>query len=268
MKFGKKLDLMNPKTFNEKLQWLKLYDRRPEYIKMVDKYAVKKYIAETIGEAYFIPLLGVYNSYNEINFSALPNQFVLKPNHTSGDIYICKDKSAIDYVKLAKAVDTWLKRRYYWENREWPYKKVQPRIICEEYMVDESGVELKDYKIMCFNGEAKCCVVCANRASLHNVTMNYYDMNWELMPFEHTSYPNSGTLVPKPKDFDKMVEIAGKLSKDISFIRLDFYQTNKQLYLGELTLFPCSGYGKFAPDSYDYLLGSWIRLSGRKKAAT
>lgn len=259
IRFSRKLDLKNPKTFNEKLQWLKLYDRRPEYIRMVDKYKVKQYISETVGEEYVIPLLGVYGSFREIDFSALPDQFVLKPNHTSGDILICKDKSKIDYMELAKTVDLWLKRKFYWENREWPYKMVIPRIICEQYMVDESGTELKDYKFMCFNGEAKCCVVCLNRGSIHGVNMDFYNMNWELMPVENI-YHNSGTLVPKPKDFDAMVKIACQLSKGLSFLRVDFYETEKQLYLGELTFYPCSGYAKLFPESYDYLFGSWINI--------
>ncbi|HCT70131.1 MAG TPA: glycosyl transferase [Bacteroidales bacterium] len=260
MKFNKKLDLKNPETFNAKLQWLKLYNRKPEYIQLVDKYEVKKYIAETIGEEYLVPLLGVYNNFDEIDFDALPNQFVLKPNHTSGDIYICKDKSNIDYAKLAKLINMWLKRRYYWENREWPYKMVKPRIICENYKVDESGIELKDYKFGCFHGEVKYCIVCSSRTLSGGLKMDYYNMNWELMPLEHACCPNSGTLVPKPKYFDKMVNIASILSKDSIFIRIDFYETDKQLYLGELTLYPCSGYDKLVPESYDYLLGSWIVL--------
>jgi hypothetical protein len=151
LRIGKKLDLENPKTYNEKLQWLKLYDRKPEYTMMVDKYEVRKYIAKTIGEEYLIPLLGVYERYEEINFDDLPNQFVLKPNHTSGDIFICKDKSIIDHVKLKKEINKWLKRRYYWVHREWPYKNIKPRVICEKYLQDN----ITDYKFMCFNGELK-----------------------------------------------------------------------------------------------------------------
>ena len=142
-----KLNLNNPKTFNEKLQWLKLNDRKPEYKNMVDKYEVRKYIADKIGEEYLIPLLGVWDKFEDIDFEQLPNQFVLKPNHTSGNVFICKDKSKINYEKLKKEVNSWLNRKYYWVHREWPYKNIKPRIICEKYLVDESGVELKDYKL-------------------------------------------------------------------------------------------------------------------------
>lgn len=256
---GKPLNLKEPKTFNEKLQWLKLYNRRPEYTKLVDKYEVRKYIAKTIGEQYLIPLLGVYDSFEEIDFDKLPNQFVLKPNHTSGDIYICKDKSTIDFNELRKKVNKWLKRKYYCIHREWPYKNIKPKIICEEYMVDESGKELKDYKFMCFNGEVKCLFVCLNRYLPSGLNVDFYDMDWNPMPFER-HYRNSGTIIKKPMNFYKMVRFAEKLSKGIPFVRVDFYEANGQLYFGELTFYPGSGFEEFTPDSYDYLLGSWIQL--------
>lgn len=256
---GKKLDLKNPISYNEKLQWLKLYDRKPMYTKLVDKYEVRKYISESLGKEYLIPLLGVYDSFDEIDFDALPNHFVLKPNHTSGNVYICKDKSKIDYVKLKKEINKWLKRRYYWVHREWPYKNVKPKIICEKYMVDESGTELKDYKFMCFNGKAKCSFVCLNRNLQTGLNVDFYDMNWNPMPFER-HYPNSGTIIAKPKNYDKMVEFAEKLSKDIPFVRVDFYEVNGQIYFGELTFYPGSGFEEFTPETYDELLGSWIKL--------
>ncbi|MCU9942847.1 glycosyl transferase, partial [Bacillus pacificus] len=164
---GKKLDFENPKTFNEKLQWLKLHNRNPEYTTMVDKFEVRKYIADKIGEEYLIPLIGVYDSFEEIDFEVLPNQFVLKPNHTSGNVYICKDKSKINYKELKKEINMWLKRKYYWMHREWPYKNVKPKIVCEKYMVDESGTELKDYKMYCFNGETKIIQVDYDRFNGH-----------------------------------------------------------------------------------------------------
>ena len=261
-KMKKSLNIDNPKTYNEKLQWLKLYDRNPEYTQMVDKYEVRKYISETIGEEYLIPLLGVYNTYDDIKFDQLPNQFVLKPNHTSGNVFICKDKSKIDYMSLKKEVDMWLKREYFWIHREWPYKNVESRIICEKYMVDESGTELKDYKFMCFNGKVKCSFVCLNRYLPTGLNVDFYDMDWNPMPFER-HYPRSGTIIPKPKTFDKMVRFAEKLSKDIPFVRVDFYEINGQLYFGELTFSPGSGYEEFTPESYDYLLGSWLGLPSK-----
>ncbi|RBP42239.1 ATP-grasp fold amidoligase family protein [Garciella nitratireducens] len=260
---GKKLNLKKAQTFNEKLQWLKLYDRNPLYTKLVDKYEVRKHIAETIGEEHLIPLLGIYDSFEEINFDDLPNQFVLKPNHTSGDIYICKDKSKINYVELKKKVDSWLKRNYYWIHREWPYKNIKPRIICEKYMVDESGMELKDYKFMCFNGEVKCLFVCLNRNSQEGLNVDFYDMGWNPMPFER-HYKRSGKLISKPKTFDKMVHFSKILSRNIPFVRVDFYEVNGHLYFGELTFYPGSGFEEFTPEKYDYILGSWLKLPSDK----
>lgn len=255
----KKLDLKNPQTFNEKLQWLKINDRKSQYTQIVDKFEVRKYIAKEIGEEYLIPLLGVYDNFDEIDFETLPNQFVLKPTHTSGNVYVCKDKSQINYDELKREINNWLKRQYYWIHREWPYQNVKPRIICEKYMVDESSEGLKDYKFMCFNGEVKCSFVCSNRDSKAGLSLDFYDMNWDILPFER-KYPNSGTLIPKPTTFDKMVNYAGKLSRDMFFVRVDFYEVDGQLYFGELTLYPGAGLEEFTPESYDELLGSWIKL--------
>lgn len=259
---GKKLNLKTPRGFNEKLQWLKLYNRKPCYTSMVDKYEVRKYIAEKIGEEYLIPLLGVYDSFEDIDFQALPEKFVLKPNHTSGDIFICKDKSMIDYSKLKKEINNWLKKNYFWNHREWPYKDIKPSIICEKYMVDESGTELKDYKFMCFNGEVKCSFVCLNRSSSTGLNVDFYDIDWNPMPFER-HYSRSNTALPKPKTYEKMIQIAETLSKEIPFVRVDFYEVNGRLYFGELTFYPGSGYEEFKPESYDNLLGSWIELPSK-----
>jgi hypothetical protein len=256
---GKKLNLKNPKTFNEKLQWLKLYDRNPAYVSLVDKYAVRKYIENTIGSEYLIPLLGVWESFDDIDFKKLPNQFVLKCTHDSGSFYICKDKNNIDKNMLKQKYDNHMKRNMFWHAREWSYKIVKPRIICEKYMVDDSGIELKDYKFTCFNGEVKCSFVCLNRNSRNGLNVDFYDMDWKPMPFER-HYHNSGTIIPKPKNYNKMVEFAEKLSKDIPFVRVDFYETNGQLYFGELTFYPGAGFEEFTPESYDALLGSWIKL--------
>ena len=257
---GRKLDLNNPETFNQKLQWLKLYDRKPEYTQMVDKYEVRKYIKEIIGEEYLIPLLGVYDSFEEIDFDNLPDEFVLKPNHTSGNVFICKDKSKIDYKKLKKEVNRWLKREYYWLHREWPYKNVKPRIICEKYLVDESGKELIDYKFMCFNGVVKCIFVFSNRYSPTGLNIDIYDVNWNLMPFGRPNIASTGVKIPKPKNFQKMIQYAEKLAVNIPFIRVDFYEVNGHLYFGELTFYPASGFGRFAPEYYDDILGSWLKL--------
>ncbi|PEZ33663.1 glycosyl transferase [Bacillus thuringiensis] len=256
---GRKLNLKNPKTFNEKLQWLKLNDRRPEYTMLVDKYEVRQYIKETIGEEYLIPLLGVYNNFDEIDFDVLPNKFVLKPNHTSGDVFICRDKSKINYRELKSEVDKWLQREYYWLHREWPYKNVKPKIVCEKYMVDESGIDLKDYKFMSFNGEVRCSFVGLNRQSETGLNIDFYDLEWEIMPFERR-YPNSGIKLEKPKNYEKMIKLSELLSREIPFVRVDFYEINGKMYFGELTFYPGSGFEEFTPESYDELLGSWIDL--------
>jgi len=262
---GQKLNLKNPMRFNEKIQWLKLYDRNPKYTKLVDKYEVRKYIEDKIGKEHLIPLIGVWNNVDDIDFNALPNQFVLKPTHTSGDIIICKDKNKLDIEQAKLEMKKWLKRNYYKVHREWPYKNVQPRIICEKYMVDESGTELKDYKFMCFKGEPKLILLCYNRKSKDNLNINFYDNNWNLLDLYRPKHPPSSIIFKKPKQFSKMMEYARVLSKDVPFLRVDFYEANEQLYFGELTFYPGSGYEKFVPDSYDYLLGSWIELPNERR---
>lgn len=239
---GKKLDLENPKTFNEKLQWLKLHDRNPEYTKMVDKYEAKEYVANIIGKEYIIPTLGVWDKFDDIDFDALPNEFVLKPTHTSGNVFICKDKSRIDYKKLKKQVNKWLKRDYYKIHREWPYKNVKPRIIAEEYMEDQTG-ELVDYKVYAFNGKCDYVMTCVDRAKGETKFL-YYDRNWNLkkeFSFDGLKYGQT-INVPRPKNLDKMFELAEILSKDIPFVRVDFYEANGNLYFGELTFFPSAGF--------------------------
>jgi hypothetical protein len=259
IRVGDKLDLNDPLTFNEKLQWLKLNDRQPFYSILVDKLEVRKYIADMIGEDYLIPLIGVYNSIDEIDFDYLPNQFVLKCTHDSGGIVICRDKDQIDIESVKKKLNMYMKRNYFFHGREWPYKDIKPRIICEKYMVDESETELKDYKFMCFNGKPKCMFVCLNRFSDNGPNMDYYDLEWNPIQVER-HHKNSGTLLPRPVTFEKMIEIAEKLSADIPFVRVDFYEVNGRLYFGELTLYPASGFEKYTPETYEYLFGSWIDL--------
>lgn len=258
-RMNKKLNLKNPQTFNEKLQWLKLYDRDPKYIKLTDKLEVRKYINEKIGDKYLIPILGVYNDFDEIDFDQLPNQFVLKCTHDSGGVVICKDKSQFDIKKAKNKINKHFNRNYYYGKREWPYKFINPKIICEKYMVDDSGTELKDFKFMCFNGEPKCLLVASNRNRPGGLKIDFYDMEWNLLPFER-HYPRSGIEIPKPKSFDEMVILARKLSENIPFVRVDFYEVNGQPYFGELTFYPGSGYLEFTPEKFDYLLGSWLEL--------
>lgn len=254
---GKKLNLENPKTFNEKLQWLKLYDRNPEYTKMADKYEAKKYVSSIIGDKYIIPTLGIYNKFEDIDFDKLPEQFVIKPTHTSGNIYICKSKNEIDYKELKKIINNWLKRKYYYLYREWPYKNIQPRIIVEKYIQNNNGEELKDYKFFCFNGEPKVVLVCSNRFS--NMSKTFFDENWNVYDFTEGGHKKDESI-EKPINFEIMKELSKKLAKNKSFVRIDFYDLNGTIYFGEITFFPSAGYEKFDPMNYDDFFGEMIKL--------
>lgn len=254
LEMNKRLNLQEPRTFNEKLQWLKLYDRKPEYTKMVDKYEAKKYVADIIGEEYIIPTLGVWDKFEDIDFTKLPNQFVLKPTHASGNVFICKNKDEIDYKKLKKTVQKWLKRNYYLVHREWPYKNVKPRIIAEEYMEDQIG-ELIDYKVYAFNGQCDYVMVCFDRIK-GETKFIYYDRNWNIKKeFSKDGIKYGDTIkIEKPKNLDKMFEFAEILSKNIPFVRVDFYESNGNLYFGELTFYPSAGFDNTrTKDCQEYL---------------
>ena len=259
-KVGYPLDLNNPKTFNEKLQWLKLHDRNPLYTKMVDKYEAKKYVADIIGEAYIIPTLGVWNHFDEIDFNQLPEQFVLKCTHDSGSIAICKDKATFDKKAARKKLERGLRYNYYYAGGfEWPYKNVKPRIIAEKFMVDESQEDLTDYKFMCFNGKVQCSFTCTGRNTENGLHVTFYDRDWRKLPFAR-HYPVESSSMPKPINYGKMVELAEKLSAPLKFSRIDFYEINGKIYFGEITFFPGNGMEEFSPESWDYQLGGWIKL--------
>lgn len=246
--FGKKLNLEHPVTFNEKLQWLKLYNRKPEYTVMVDKVQAKEYVANIIGEEHIIPTLGVWDDPDEIDFDKLPDQFVLKCNHNSGiGLCICKDKSKLDIEKAKADLRKGLKEDFYLMGREWPYKNVPRKILAEKYMVDESGEDLKDYKVMCFNGKVQCSFVCMERFSEDGMKINFYDREWKRLPFKRV-YPNSEHDVPKPTGYTQMLELAEKLSANLPFVRADFYEINGNLYFGELTFYPGTGMEEFTPE--------------------
>lgn len=262
-KTNDELNLDNPKTFNEKLQWLKLYDRNPKYTKMVDKYEVRQYIKEIIGEEYLIPCLGIYDSIKEIDFDKLPNQFVLKTTHDSGTVVICKDKKNFDQKEAIKLLKKRLKRKYYYLWREWPYKNVKPRIIAEKYMTEKNQNSLNDYKFYCFDGQPKMMFVIIDRGS--NTKANYYDMEFNKLDVTQT-FPSFNKKIKKPKQFDKMVDLCKILSKNIPHVRVDFYIINDQIYFGELTFFDSAGFDKFTPDKYDHILGSWIDISKIKNS--
>lgn len=260
LRTGYKLNLKNPQTFNEKLQWLKLNNRKPEMVTMVDKVEAKKYVADIIGEEYIIPTIGVYNSVDEIDFDKLPNQFVLKCTHDSGGIVICSDKSKLNIEEAKDKLRCGLKVNYYYQNREWPYKQVKPRIIAEKYMVDESGYELKDYKFFCFDGKVELLFVATDRGSKTEETkFDFFDKNFKHLPFLN-GHPNSTKPIKKPIGFDKMKELAAKLSQGESHLRVDFYDVNGKIYFGELTFYHWSGMTPFEPIVWDYKLGKMIKL--------
>lgn len=256
------MDWENPRTFSEKLQWLKIYDRHPEYTKMVDKVAAKDYVAGIVGKDYIIPTLAVYNSADEIDFDALPNQFVLKCTHDSGGLVVCHDKTKLNCEAAREKMRKGLKRTYTVQNREYPYKDVPRRIIAEQYMEDESG-ELKDYKFFCFGGEPLFIQLDFDRFVGHK--KNLYSLNWELLPFSF-NYPRHPECVfSRPKGLNRMIEIANVLSKGFPFIRVDMYNIKGKIFVGELTFFPASGMGKFKPEEWDLKLGNKIKLPNYKK---
>ena len=259
---GRELNLETPVTFNEKLQWLKLYDRNPKYTMLVDKYQVREYIKDKLGEEYLIPLLGVWNDPSEIDFDALPQQFVLKCNHNSGlGMCICKDKSKLDISNVRSELRKGLKQDYYLTGREWHYKNVPKIIICEQYMEDGNGLdELTDYKFFCFQGNVNCVMACTDRSS-GNPKFYFFDQQWNLLRYNKRGKEASAGFTPeRPENLDQMFEIASELSKDLRFSRIDLYSCGGKVYFGEITFFPDSGFdSNFLPEA-DKLLGSMISL--------
>lgn len=258
-KLGKKLNLDAPCTFNEKLQWLKLYDRKPEYTTMVDKYAAKAYAGGRIGEEHVIPTLGIWDSFDEIDFDSLPDRFVLKCTHDSGGVMICEDKKTLDFKAARRKLNKCLKRNYYLKSREWPYKDVKPRILAEQYMVDEATGELRDYKFFCFHGQVKCFKVDFDRNVSHRA--NYYDPEGNLLDFGETVCPpDYAKEIELPGTLRQMEEYAGRLSANCPFLRVDFYDVNGRIYFGEFTFYPNSGFGSFTDDRWDDRMGAWLSL--------
>lgn len=268
LNMGKKLDLKNPKTFNEKLQWLKLYNHNPAYTVMVDKVKAKEYVAGIIGEEHIIPTLGVWDDPDDIDFDALPDQFVLKCNHNSGTgMCICRDKSKLDIEKVKAELRKGLKENYYMRWREWPYKNVPRKILAEKFMQDMGGQaqsiskaqleELNDYKIFCFNGEPKVLFVASDRAN--KVCFDYYDMQLHHLDLKQGGDNYKGE-VKLPQHFEEMKSLAAKISKDIPHVRTDFYEINDKVYFGELTFFDSTGMAKFTPEEWDEKLGKLIVL--------
>ena len=252
-------NLKNPQTFNEKLQYLKLNDRKEMYSQIVDKVLVKSYVADIIGEEYIIPTIGVWDRAEDIDFDSLPEKFVLKTNHNSGDIVICKNKSTSDVEEMRRQIEKSLNEDFYSIGREWPYKSVKRKVLAEPYIIDYETGELRDYKFFCFNGEPKCFKIDFGRIKEHHA--NYYDMDGILLPFGEDAFPPlPEKQLEIPNSIKKMSNLAKKLSSGFPFLRVDFYWANNQIFFGELTLYPASGFGKFTSAEWEYKLGNWLKL--------
>lgn len=259
--FGKLPNLRNPQTFNEKLNWLKLYDRNQHYTTLVDKHEVKQYVADVIGGEYVIPTIGVWESAEEIDFDSLPDKFVMKATHDSGGVVICRDKSKLDREAARKKMSEALQRDFYAVTREWPYKNVKRRIIAEQLLEvdgDTTNGSINDYKFFCFNGKVRFMKVDVDRDTDHRA--NYYDTKFHLLNFTETRFGFADKPVEKPVHFEKMIELAEKLAKDKRFLRVDFYEVGDRLYFGEITFFPDSGVGRFTPESADDEIGAMLQL--------
>lgn len=290
IRMGYPLDLNNPRTFNEKLQWLKLHDHNPQYTIMADKYEAKKFIAERVGEEYVVPNYGVWDSFDAIDFDALPDQFVLKTTHDNDSQVIVKNKLTFNREAAKKRLESHLKRNHYYNTREWAYKNIKPQIIAEKLLENSDNSELLDYKVSCFNGEPQFTYIQARtcndpnklltnndnkgcfkfsqiklefklRRYLNDIEIiTYYDNNYNIIPCSNSDGPSLAKPDPKPITFDKMLELSRILSKDIPHVRVDFYEVDGKLYVGELTFYTSAGFAEFTPDEYNYKFGDMITL--------
>lgn len=251
-------NLNKPVTFSEKIQWLKLYDRNPNYTLLVDKYRVKGHVAHIIGREHVIPLLGVWNSPKDIDFDTLPNQFVLKWNHDSGSVFICRDKNTLDKSKIVHKLKTSKCNNGYYYGREWPYKNVEPRIFAEQLIEDHNNKRLIVYKFFCFNGEPYIIQVVQND-KLPDETIDYYDCNWERICLK-TNFPNSEKGVERPEQLLEMLDIARKLSTGIIHVRIDLFYISGSIFFSEFTFYSDSGFAPFTPSIWDDKLGEMIEL--------
>ena len=260
-KFGYNLDISNPNNFNKKMQWLKLYDHNNLYTILADKYLVREYVKNKIGEQYLTKLYNVWDSADSIDFNQLPEQFVLKTNHASGTNIICKNKELLgDKSLILNKLKEWLKIDYYLLGKEWAYKNIERKIICEELLVMQNGEDLLDYKFMCFNGKCEYIFICSNRYSQNGLNVDFYNTQWEKQPFQR-HYPNSNINHKKPVCLDKMITLANQLSEGIPFVRVDFYLIEDRIVFGEMTLYPGSGFEEFTPFEWDERLGRLININ-------
>lgn len=266
-RMGRYLDLDNPTTFNEKIQWLKLYDRKPIYTTMVDKYKAKEYVAGIIGKEHIIPNIGVWNHFDEIDFDALPDKFVLKCTHDSGGLIVCKNKRDLDRKKAREKMEKSLKTDYYLHCREWPYRDVERKIIAEKFMEDEESEKtgIKDYKFFCFNGKPQFVYISEGLDNHATARMIFVTMDWKKASFQRTDYKEFDELPKRPDTFDEMVAIAKKLSKGMDFIRVDLYQIQGKVYFSELTFSPSAGFMPFREVESDLEIGKILHLTGEKE---
>ena len=256
---GKRLNLEAPKGFNEKLQWLKLYDRKSVYTTMVDKIDSKHYVAERIGNKYVIPTIaGPWKSFDDIKFDDLPERFVLKSNHDSGGVMLCRDKAKFDKEKARTFFDRRLRNNYFWSCREWPYKNVTPCIFAEELMMDGNREHLPVYKVMCFGGEPRVIQTIQNDKQ-PNESIDYFNTDWQLLPFRQ-NYPNSETPLGRPECLEEMLKLSRRLSEGHPFLRVDWYVINEKVYFSEFTFYSDAGFAAFHPDKWDLIMGSWVSL--------
>lgn len=260
IKTGKKLNLKNPQTFCDKLNWLKLHDRHPEYSKLADKITVKEIVKEKLGYDACFETLGVYDHYDDIDFDSLPNEFVMKCNHDSGSVKIIHNKNEINHKELRKFFEGRLKIEQYLIGREYSYKGIKPKILIEKYMVPEGQTDITDYKFFCFDGEPKIVYTVINRYS-GDTKIDYYDMDWNYLNIVDGCKPKSLTKAEKPKLFEELKETTKILSKGIKFVRIDLYEVNGTIYLGEYTFYENGGFVLVTPDEWNYKLGELIKIN-------
>jgi hypothetical protein len=259
-RLGREVELVDPTKFNDKLQWLKLNWNDPLACICADKYEVRDFVAKEIGKEYLNELYGVYNSIDEIELDDLPNTFVLKGTHGSGFNIICKDKNKMNWEEEFCKMKGWFKKNYYLQNREWVYKEIKPKIVCEKYIEQNDGAELRDYRFFCFNGEPKFITVDFSIINKKNTRRNLYDLEWNLMEQE-ISYPRElSKKVDKPSKLDEMIFLSRKLSSNFPHARIDFYFVEDKIIFGEITFFHQSGMGKIKPVAFEEEMGSWLKL--------
>ena len=258
--FGKELNLDNPKTFNEKTQWLKLFDRNERYIQMADKYDAKKYIDETLGSGFSVPTIGIYKDLKDIDFNNLPNSYVIKTTHDSGGFVIVKDKNNLDIKELTKKINKSLKNKYFYYQREWPYKFIQPRIIVEPYLLEEGQEQCPEFKLFCFNGKVELVLVCLGSAHGSGRSNDFFDKNFNHIPVDTVFKQYDKGQISKPKYYNQMIEAAEKLAKNTLFLRVDFYCLTDRFYIGELTFYHNAGLCHFDPEEYDEKFGNLLKL--------